>query len=116
MPRTYKPGGTSKYGNVKVKLDGYTFDSKRESEWYVTYRDDPGVSSLTVHPRYELTPKYTNAEGVKRRAQHYVADFLVTYRDGREEVVDVKGMITPVFKIKQVLYEMRYGKVITIVK
>jgi len=116
VPRTYKPGGKSKYGNVKVKIDGYTFDSQRERDYYLEYKLDPEVVNLTVHPRYELTPKYTNAEGVKRRAQHYVADFLVTYRDGREEVVDVKGMITPVFKIKQVLYEMRYGKVITIVK
>ena len=108
--------GGSKYGNVKVKLDGYTFDSKRESEYWMVYKVDPTVSDVVVHPRFEITPKYTNAEGVKRRAQHYVADFLVTYHDGKEEIVDVKGVETPVFKIKRVLFELKYGKTITIVK
>lgn len=63
-----------------------------------------------------LVEKYVNPEGVKRRAITYVADFLVTYHDGREEVVDVKGVETDVFKIKRVLFELRYGKAITIVK
>jgi len=116
MLRKGKPGGKSKYGNVKVKLDGYTFDSQRERDYYLEYKLDPEVVNLTVHPRYELTPKYTNAEGVKRRAQHYVADFLVTYRDGREEVVDVKGVETPVFKLKRIMFELKYGNVIEIVK
>jgi hypothetical protein len=47
---------------------------------------------------------------------HYVADFLVTYKDGTEKVVDVKGFETPVFKIKRILFELKYGKTITIVK
>lgn len=115
-----KPDGfsnkKSKYGNIKVKLDGYTFDSKREAEYYVALRASVEVVSISVHPRYELTPKFTNADGVKRRAMHYVADFLVTYKDGTEKVVDVKGVETPVFKMKRILFELKYGKVITIVK
>lgn len=110
------PRRRGKYNNCKVKRDGYTFDSKREDEYYVVFKSDPSVSALEVHPRYELTPKYTNPEGVKRRAITYVADFLVTYHDGREEVVDVKGFETDVFKIKRVLFEIKYGKAITIVK
>ena len=107
----------TKYGNTKVKYDGFTFDSKREKEYYVVYKGDPEVESVQVHPRYELTPKFTNAEGVKRRAQHYVADFLVTFKDDRpDQVVDVKGVETPMFKLKRTLFEYRYGKVITIVK
>lgn len=105
-----------KYNNVKVKRDGYTFDSKREDYYYLLYKSDPEVAKLGVHPRYVLVEKYVNPEGVKRRAITYVADFLVTYHDGREEVVDVKGVETDVFKIKRVLFERRYGKAITIVK
>lgn len=113
----YNPNKRSKYGNTKVEYDGYTFDSKREKEYYVVYKGDPEVESVQVHPRYELTPKFTNAEGVKRRAQHYVADFLVTFKDGRpDQVVDVKGMETPMFKLKRTLFEYRYGTVITVVK
>lgn len=105
-----------KYNNKRVKLDGYTFDSKREAEYYVVLKKDRCVAALVVHPKYELTPKYTNADGVKRRAMHYVADFLVTYKDGTEKVVDVKGVETPVFKMKRILFELKYGKVITIVR
>ena len=107
----------SKYGNVKVTIDGFTFDSKREAEYYTSLKVDPDVRSIEIHPRYELTPKFTNAEGVERRAQHYVADFLVTFKDGRpDQVVDVKGMETPMFKLKRVLFELKYNKVIVIVK
>ena len=113
MPRQPRKG---KYNTVKVKRDGYTFDSKREDEYYVIIRASDEVKSVVVHPRYELTPKYVSPDGVKRRAITYVADFLVTYHDGREEVVDVKGVETDVFKIKRVLFERRYGKAITIVK
>lgn len=105
-----------KYNNKRVKLDGYTFDSKREAEYWVVIKGDPTVSNVVVHPRIELTPKFTNADGVKRRAMHYVADFLVTYKDGTEKVVDVKGVETTVFKMKRILFELKYGKTITIVK
>ena len=105
-----------KYNNKRVKLDGYTFDSEREAEYYVVIKGDPTVSNVVVHPRFELTPKFTNADGVKRRAMHYVADFLVTYKDGTEKVVDVKGVETTVFKMKRLLFELKYGKVITIVR
>jgi|SRR5574343_522554 hypothetical protein len=111
------PPKRNKYNNKRVKYDGYTFDSEREKEYYVLVRASDEVESVVVHPRYELTPKFTNAEGVKRRAQHYVADFLVTFKDGRpDQVVDVKGMETPMFKLKRTLFELKYGKVITIVK
>lgn len=116
-PRTAtKAPRRGKYNNRKVKLDGYTFDSEREVEYYVVIKGDPTVSNVVVHPRFELTPKFTNADGVKRRAMHYFADFLVTYKDGTEKVVDVKGVETPVFKIKRLLFELKYGKVITIVR
>lgn len=46
------------------------------------------------------------------RAVHYVADFVVTYADGRVEVVDVKSVITrrnPVYVIKRKLMAERLG-------
>jgi len=110
MPRKQK------YNNKKVTIDGYTFDSTNESRWYIVYRDDPTVIDLQVHPRYTLVPKFTNANGIKRRARSYIADFLVTYEDGRQEIVDVKGFETPLFKLKRDVFEYTTGKVITIVK
>lgn len=38
----------------------------------------------------------------------YVADFKVTYADGRVEIIDCKGMKTEAYKIKKKLFEYRY--------
>jgi hypothetical protein len=38
----------------------------------------------------------------------YRADFRITYADGHEEIEDVKGMETEVFKLKQKMFEYRY--------
>ena len=46
--------------------------------------------------------------GRKYQSITYIADFVVTYPDGRVEVEDTKGKYTEVFKIKQKLFEARY--------
>jgi len=38
----------------------------------------------------------------------YKADFKVTYADGHVEIIDVKGMMTKDFTIKQKLFEYKY--------
>lgn len=42
----------------------------------------------------------------------YIADFRVTYADGRIEVVDVKGVRTGVYRLKKKLVEAQYGIII----
>lgn len=44
----------------------------------------------------------------------YILDFMVQYCDGRIEHVDVKGYITPIYRIKKKLVEAMYG--ITIIE
>lgn len=39
----------------------------------------------------------------------YIADFKVTYADGRVEIVDVKGVRTDVYRLKKKLVEAQYG-------
>ena len=44
----------------------------------------------------------------------YIADFVVIYSDGREEVIDIKGSvhnIDPVFKIKRKLLLCKYPNI-----
>lgn len=46
-----------KYGNIRVKDDGYTFDSKREHKRYCELRmlrRSGVIQDLKVHPRFEL--------------------------------------------------------------
>jgi hypothetical protein len=46
----------------------------------------------------------------------YRADFLVVYADGRVEVDDVKGYMTPVSALKIKTIEARYGIKIEIIR
>ena len=103
----------SKYGAKKTTIDGITFHSKAEAEYYLglkMLKRAGQISDFTLQPRYEVIESYKHPEtGKKVQPTYYVADFLVTYPDGRTEVVDVKGMRTPEYKIKKKLFESKYG-------
>jgi hypothetical protein len=109
----------SKYGNRKVKYDGYTFDSLAERDRYIQLRfmeQEGEITALCVHPRYELIAAYEKNER-KIRAAHYEADF--EYRsndDGTLIIEDVKGVQTAVFKLKRKLFESMYPHEITIIQ
>ena len=102
-----------KYRNKRVKLDGYTFDSKAEARKYSELKlmqrvgGPEGVKTFTVHPRFELLPAFQK-DGSKYRATHYIADFDVTYNDGRREIIDIKGVETAVFRIKAKMFDLKY--------
>ena len=38
----------------------------------------------------------------------YVVDFLVRYSDGRRELVEVKGFVTPEFRLKLKLFQATF--------
>jgi hypothetical protein len=92
----------SKYGNKKVKEDGYTFDSQGEHRRYLQLRllaRQGLIRDLQVHkPSFELAPKSKDAQG-PIRAVSYVPDFTY-WEDGVWVVEDVKGVQTDVFKLK----------------
>jgi len=55
-----KEHGQRKYRNVRVKLDGYAFDSKKEANRYLQLlmRQRIGeISGLQIHPRFRLEVK-----------------------------------------------------------
>lgn len=90
----------SKYGNQRVKEDGYTFDSLAEHRRYKALKllaEQGEIVRLEVHPRYPLI-----VNGMK--VATYVADFR--YWDRRTDDLvteDVKGAITPVYRMKRAL-------------
>ena len=88
-----KPSRRNKYGNRPTR-DG--FDSVHERAVYQQLslqRDamDPAdrVIGIERQVRFELIPKQTT-----ERAVFYVADFVVTFADGRQVVIDAKSSIT----------------------
>ena len=97
-----------KYGNKKVTIDGYTFDSLAEARRYeeLCLMETTGeIKDLFMQPRYELQKPFTDNEGKRHRAIFYIGDFYyVEVKTGLRIVEDVKGKATPAFLIKQKLF------------
>lgn len=81
-----------------------TFDSGAEASRYgqLLLMERTGlIRELKRQVAFELLPAEQGADGKKLRALKYVADFTYLDRDGRMHVEDVKGVRTPVYKIKK---------------
>ncbi len=101
----------AKYNNKKVEANGILFDSKAERDYYLLcilpLLQSGEVTSVKIHPKYVLLPTFEN-NGRKYRAITYSADFEITYKDGKKEVIDVKGVKTKVFMLKKKMFEYKY--------
>ncbi len=108
----------SKYNAKKVVIDDIKFDSKAEAAYYQQLKllkMTGEVVSFDLQPEFTLQDSFRK-NGKLYRAIKYKADFLVRYSDGHEELIDIKGMLTKEFRIKQKLFEMRYMQSIKCLK
>jgi len=108
----------TKYGNVKMKLDGHTFDSKKEVRRYqeLCLLEAAGeISDLEIHPRYTLQKSFRDREGNLEREITYTADFKY-FDTGRNQwiVEDVKSKATKTaaYVIRRKLFKGKYGHII----
>jgi hypothetical protein len=110
----------NKYKNHRTEIDGIVFASKKEAQYYVDLKERLLKEDIRCFERqveYELIPPYENAEGKKIKAMKYVADFVYMDKSGKEHIIDVKGLVTDVFRLKKKVFEWRYPtKVIEVVK
>lgn len=99
----------SKFNAQRTEVDGILFASKAEA---VRYGQLKALQETGVILNLELQPKFPIIVNGKKVAT-YIADF--TYFTATERVVeDVKGMITPVYRMKKKLVEALYpGLLIT---
>ncbi|MGX9134035.1 DUF1064 domain-containing protein [Rummeliibacillus sp. JY-2-4R] len=100
----------NKYNNRKVEVDGIVFDSYMESRYYRDLKEwqhQGIVKTFEMQVPFILQDAFTK-DGKRHKAIKYIADFVVTFADGRTEVIDVKGKITQTFRNKQKLFEFRY--------
>lgn len=105
-----RPSG-SKYRSRKTVVDGITFDSKKEAEYYIglKLRQKAGeIASFELQPTFVLQEGFQPKIGKKVQAIKYKADFRVVYPDGREEIVDTKGYRTKEYLIKRKMLLYRY--------
>ena len=102
----------SKYGSKKVTIDGITFDSKAEGRYYEhlqKLKKSGLIEDFRMQKPFTLLDRFAHPQtGRIVRAITYKADFEVLYTDGRTEVVDIKGFLTPEFKIKAKMFMFRY--------
>lgn len=102
-----------KYHNIKCEYNGLKFDSKTEMEYYkhlLELQEKGIVKEIKTQIPYALQDKF-KYKGKTQREINYVADFVVLYSDGHEEVIDTKGSlhnIDPVFKLKRKLLLCKY--------
>lgn len=96
----------SKYGAIKTEVDDIVFDSKKEANRYCELKimERAGeIKSLTIQPSF---PLIVNGSKVGK----YIADFkYVDCRSGKIVIEDVKGVKTPVYRLKKRLVNALYG-------
>ena len=99
----------SKYGNKKVQIDRYVFDSQLEGRRYreLALLERVGeIKNLRLQVPFLLQESFKK-NGKTYRKIEYIADFVYEEK-GQTIVEDTKGMKTDVFKIKQKLFEYKY--------
>lgn len=103
----------NKYGNVKVVLDGYKFDSKKEARRWAELKllERAGIiEHLRRQEPFVLIPSQYDDRTLEliERAVIYKADFV--YKENGELVVeDCKGVRTKEYIIKRKLLLYTHG-------
>ena len=104
---------SSKFNNVKSEIDGYKFDSKKESEFYgsLKIKKQAGlIKDFKMQVPYNIVVNNIHIA-------NYFLDFEVENNDGTIEYIDIKGkdkktnkfIKTGVFALKKRLVEAIYG-------
>jgi len=95
----------SKYRAKPTVVDGVRFHSQREARRYQELRllERAGkIKGLVLQKPY---PVMVNGQKVC----NYVSDFFYYDQHGGQHTEDVKGFLTPVYRLKKKLVEIIYG-------
>src|SRR5699024_7397730 len=131
-----------KIKSKKATVDGIEFDSTSEADFYkwLLHRDD--IHDIELQPKYTLMDEFMvvcarcrdgkvisdktgnlvnckTCRGTgerKRQAWTYTSDFRIIWKDGHEDVVDVKGFSNERFPLVRKMFEKQYGKELLVAK
>lgn len=101
-------GKGNKFHAIKTTVDGQEFDSKAEASWFMglIQREKAGhIRNLQRQVKYPLA-----ANGI--HIADYIADAVYEQSKGaiwQTIVSDMKGVVTPVFRLKAKLFAANYG-------
>jgi hypothetical protein len=102
----------NKFRNEPKTVDGIRFASKLEANRYLQLKMMKAggiITDFIIQQTY-----YLEVNGL--HICRYIADFVITWADGRVTVEDTKGVETPEFKIKKKLMLAIHGISIELVK
>ena len=91
----------SKYRANKASVDGHTFDSQKEADYYCELKlklQAKEIDGFCLQPTFMLAPSLK-----------YKADFIVFNSDNTYEVIDVKGLKTKEYIAKKKVFEDKYN-------
>jgi hypothetical protein len=108
---------SSKFKSVKSEIDGHTFDSKKEAEFYgsLKIKKNAGlIKDFKIQVQYDIVVNNIHIA-------YYYLDFQIENNDGSFEYIDIKGkdkksnkfIKTSVFALKKRLVEAIYHIKIT---
>lgn len=102
----------SKYGNVKITVDGHRFDSKREADHWLMLRARQELGEIRELNRQIAYPLLCPSPDWLSHAEVcvYRADFVwIDTRTGDRHVEDAKGFRTPLYALKRKWMSLQYG-------
>jgi len=139
-----QPKKARQYNSKKITYKDIEFDSQTEFLYYKHLKKDPAVKEIELQPVYQIIDSYEVAckrcSGTGKRPSpktgnpincslcngkckrvkpgaKYTADFKVTYIDGFQEVIDIKGgPVTRDFPLRQKLFELKTGMELIVVR
>lgn len=102
----------SEKGKAKRTYNGVLFDSETELkfllEWIEPKLKTGEILSYERQVPYILQEGFVNFEGKKVLPIKYIADYVITFADNTQIVVDVKGQPDSLSKAKRKMFEYKY--------
>lgn len=95
----------TKYRSYKTSVDGHTFDSLKEANYYNMLKlrlQAKDIKGFCLQPTFVLAPSLK-----------YKADFIVFNNDGTYDIIDVKGFKTKEYIAKKKVFEDKFNLKIT---
>lgn len=100
--------------NTNRTYNNIVFDSAMEMRYYkeivVPLVESGDIIDFELQKPYELQPKFKHDNKTVQPIK-YVADFFIVYKDGHEEVIDIKGFPDSVALLKRKLFWYHYPNV-----
>ena len=94
----------NKYGSVKQTYKGYSYMSKKEANKAFELDLLVKAGEVISWERQVKIPLRVNNQLIC----NYYVDFLVHWKDGTEEYVEIKGFKTDLWRIKWKMFEALY--------